>query len=160
MTLSNDMFLKRKRADLRELILRLNLCLEIAEENLYRAKRYVENLYADYLAMRVLGDGFKALIYMVEISEVEYMVKLLSNVCLALEKVIIRLTILSEFYNAFSAGFFKEDFEGLKDVEISVLKFGLTLIDDTRTSSEDFITSISLNLDDYRLSPDGLIAEI
>jgi len=154
------MFLKRKKADFRELILRLNLCLEIAEENLYRAKRYVENLYVNYLAMRVIGDGFKALIYMVEISEAEYMVELISNVCLALEKVIIRLTILSEFYDAFSAGFFQEDFEGLKDIEFSVFKFGLTLIDDTRASLEDFITSISLNSDNHRLSPDGLVAEI
>ncbi len=154
------MFLKRKKANFRELILRLNLCLEIAEENLYRAKRYVENLYANYLAMCVIGDGFKALIYMVEISEAEYMVKLISNVCLALEKVIIRLTILSEFYDVFSAGFFKEDFEGLRDIEISVLKFGLTLIDDTRASSEDFITSISFDLDNYQLSPNGPVAEI
>ena len=157
--MSNNMFLKRKRTSFRELIPRLNICLETAEENLYRAKRYVKNLYVNYLAMHAMGDRFKALMYMAEISEAEYMVKLISSICLALEKAIIRLTILSEFYDALSAGSFKGGLEELGSIEISVLSFSLTLIDDVHSSSEDFITSTSFNLSEYRLSFDGLIVK-
>lgn len=153
------MFFKRRRTSFRELILELNLCLEMTEENLHRAKCYVKRLYVDYLATHAVGDDFKASMYISEISEVEYMVELISKLCLTLEKVIIRLRIFSEFYDAFSTGFFEGDVEELGNISSSVLNFSLTLMDDLYCSSENLIASTTPftdDLDEYQLNFDGL----
>ncbi|MBS7611488.1 hypothetical protein KEJ27_04690 [Candidatus Bathyarchaeota archaeon] len=157
--MSNNMFFKRRKTSFRELILKLNICLETAEEILHRARCYVKRLYVDYLAAHAMGDDFKALMYVAEISEVECMVELISEVCLTLEKAIIRLTIFSEFYDAFSIRFFKCDVEELGNISSSVLSFSLTLMDDLYCSSENLIaltTPIVDDLDEHQLNCDGL----
>lgn len=150
------MFFKPRKTNFRELILKLNLCLETAEENLQRAKCYVKRLYVYYLATHAIGDNFKALMYISEISEVEFMVESISKLCLTLEKLIIRLTIFSEFYDAFSIGFFKGDIEELRITPSSVLNFSLMLMDDLHHSSESFIALTTPDIDEYQLSVDGL----
>lgn len=150
------MFLKRRRIDFRDIIIKLNLCLDIAEENLHRAKCYVKGLYVNYLAMYALGDVFKSMMYIAEISEAEYMVELISKICLALERAIIRLKIFSEFYDVFSFELFENDIENLGSIMSSTLNFSTMLVDVVRCSSEDFMVLTMLDSVGCELSSEGL----
>ncbi|MEM1569447.1 MAG: hypothetical protein QXL27_05160 [Candidatus Bathyarchaeia archaeon] len=154
--MSNNMFFKRRRIDFREILLKLNLCLELTEENLHRAKCYVKSLYVSYLTMYALGDRYKSMIYVAEISEAEYMVELMSRVCLALERAIIRLKIFSEFYDVFSFELFEGGIESLGNIMSSTLNSSIMLIDSVRSSSQDLITSTMLDSVECELDFEGL----
>jgi len=96
------------------------------------------------------------MIYVAEISEAEYMVELMSRVCLALERAIIRLKIFSEFYDVFSFELFEGGIESLGNIMSSTLNSSIMLIDSVRSSSQDLITSTMLDSVECELDFEGL----
>lgn len=149
------MFFKRKKIDFREMILKLSSCLEIVEENLHRIKRHVDSMYIDYLTAYVLGDYYRSTMYIAEISEAEYMTRLIFGVCLALERAIIRLTVFSEFYEVFSTGFSIDETENLRNIVSLTLNFSSLSINDVCSFSEDFLALTVFNLNEYELGSEA-----